>query len=257
MEMVFTFNASCGSFIGNGRSNNEDNFYFDKKHLPVPNKGLKNPIKCRGTTDSPIIFAVFDGMGGESKGDEASCLASEVFTEKVKILDELALSGKEFMYETCEKANNAVNELRIKQQLSSMGTTVAAIYFSQDEVIACNVGDSKIFRIRDNQMLQISEDHTDEKILTAMGINKKPVLLQYIGVPDNEMAIEPYISKGDIKSEDVYLLCSDGVTDILNVEEMYEIICNNSADDAVRQILSEVNKKDGADNSTVIAIKMI
>jgi len=255
--MVFTLNASCGSFIGNGRNKNEDNFYFNKKHLPVPNKGLKNPIKCKGSTDDPIVFALFDGMGGECKGEEASCLASEVFAEEVKKLEELALSGKEFMYETCEKANTAVNELRVEKQLTSMGTTVAAIYFSQDEVVACNMGDSKIFRIRDKKMIQISEDHTDEKIMSAMGIKKKPVLLQYIGVPDTEMSIEPYISKGDIQSEDVYVLCSDGVTDVLDINEMYEIICSNSADEAVRQILAEVNKKDGTDNSTVIVIKMV
>jgi len=255
--MVFTLNASCGSFIGNGRNKNEDNFYFNKKHLPVPNKGLKNPIKCKGSTDDPIVFALFDGMGGECKGVEASCLASEVFAEEVKKLEELALSGKEFMYETCEKANTAVNELRVEKQLTSMGTTVAAIYFSQDEVVACNMGDSKIFRIRDKKMIQISEDHTDEKIMSAMGIKKKPVLLQYIGVPDTEMSIEPYISKGDIQSEDVYVLCSDGVTDVLDINEMYEIICSNSADEAVRQILAEVNKKDGTDNSTVIVIKMV
>lgn len=255
--MVFTLNASCGSFIGNGRNNNEDNFYFNKKHLPVPNKGLKNPIKCKGSTDDPIVFALFDGMGGECKGEEASCLASEVFAEEFKKLEELALSGKEFMYETCEKANTAVNELRVEKQLTSMGTTVAAIYFSQDEVVACNMGDSKIFRIRDKKMIQISEDHTDEKIMSAMGIKKKPVLLQYIGVPDTEMSIEPYISKGDIQSEDVYVLCSDGVTDVLDINEMYEIICSNSADEAVRQILAKVNKKDGTDNSTVIVIKMV
>lgn len=255
--MVFTFNASCGSFIGNGRNNNEDNFYFNKKHLPVSNNGLKNPIKCRGVTDDPVVFALFDGMGGECNGEEASCLASEVFTEEFKKLEELALSGKEFMYEACEKANVAVNELRNKKQLTSMGTTAAAIYFSQDEVVACNMGDSKIFRIRDKKMLQISEDHTDEKIMSAMGIKKKPVLLQYIGIPDTEMAIEPYISKGDIQSEDVYVLCSDGVTDVLDINEMYEIICSNSADEAVRQILAEVNKKDGTDNSTVIVVKMV
>jgi len=255
--MVYTFNASCGSFIGNGRNNNEDNFYFNRKHLPIPNKGLKNPLKCKGTTDEPFVVALFDGLGGECKGEEASRLASEVFSEEAKKLEELALSGKEFMYETCEKANAAVNALRDTMQLTSMGTTVAAIYFSQDEVIACNVGDSKIFRIRDKKMIQISQDHTDEKIIAAMGIDKKPVLLQYLGIPDTDMAIEPYVSKGDILSEDVYVLCSDGVTDVLSISEMYEIICANGADEAVRQLLAEVNKRDGADNSTVIVIKMV
>lgn len=255
--MVFVFNASCGSFIGNGREQNEDNFYFNKKHLPVSNKGLKNPIKCKGTTDEPIVFALFDGMGGGSNGEEAACLAGEIFSDEYKVLEELALSGKEFLYKTCMKANLAVNELRAANQVSSMGTTMAAIYLSQDEVVVCNVGDSKVFRIRERKMLQISEDHTDEKIMAAIGIKKQPVLLQYIGVPETEMEIEPYISKGDIQSEDVYILCTDGVTDVLNMTEMYEIVCNNSAGEAVRQLLAQVNLKHGADNASVIVIKMI
>lgn len=255
--MEFTFNASCGSFTGNGRSNNEDNFYFNNKHLPIPNKGLKNPIKCEGTTGEPVVFALFDGMGGECRGEEAACLASEVFGEEFKKLDELVLTGKEFMCSACEKANAAVNELRKKSQLSSMGTTVAAIYFSQDEVVVCNMGDSRIFLIRDGKMIQVSEDHTDEKIMSAMGIKKKPVLLQYIGVPDTDMAIDPYISKGNIRPEDIYVLCSDGVTDVLSTSEIHEITCGNSAEEATRQILAEVNKKDGMDNATVIVVKMV
>ncbi len=255
--MVYTYNASCGSFSGNARSNNEDNFYFNKKHLPVSNKGLKNPIKCRGTTDEPFVFAVFDGMGGEARGEEASCLASEMFAKEAKTLEEIAISGKEFMIQACEIANDAINKRTKERQLGTMGTTVAALYFSQDEVVACNVGDSKIFRIRNRKMIQISEDHTDEKIMSAIGVRKKPVLLQYIGMPDDEMSIEPYISKGDIQSEDVYVICSDGVTDVVDINLMYEIINDNSADDAVRKILAEVNRQNGSDNATVIIAKFV
>ena len=256
MVMALMVNAACGCFIGTGRSNNEDNFFFDKKHLPVPNKGMKNPLKYSGTTDEPIVFAIFDGMGGECKGAEAACLSGEIFSSEYKKLKELAISGKEFMYNCCEKANAAVNQYRRDMQLSASGSTAAAIYFCQDEVVACNVGDSKIFRIRDQKMLQISQDHTDEKIMAAMGIRKKPVLLQYLGVPDTEMAIEPYISKGALESEDVYVLCSDGVTDVMDVADMYEIICKFGADESVRQILAEVNRRNGADNATVIVIKI-
>ncbi len=254
--MAFTVNAACGSFIGMGRSNNEDNFYFNKKHLPVPNKGMKNPLKYKTTTEDPVVFAVFDGMGGECKGEDAARISSEVFGCEYKKLEELAISGKEFMYGCCEKANTAINQFRKDFQLSATGSTVAAIYFSQDEVIACNMGDSKIFRIRDKKMLQISEDHTDEKIMTAIGIKKKPVLLQYIGIPDTEMAIDPYIAKSEIESDDVYVLCSDGVTDTIAVSDMYEIISNYSADEATKQILAEVNRRNGNDNATVIIIKI-
>lgn len=254
--MAFTLNAACGAFIGLGRSNNEDNFYFNKKHLPVPNKGLKNPLKYSDTTETPIAFAVFDGIGGECKGAEAAHISSEVFSTEYKKLEELAVSGKEFMYDCCAKANAAVNRFRRDMQLSATGSTVAAIYLSQDEVVACNLGDSKVFRIRDKKMLQISEDHTDERIMSAIGIKKKPVLLQYIGTPDTEMAIEPYVSRGELEAEDIYVLCSDGVTDVIDVSDLYEIICNFEADEAVKQILAEVNRRSGTDNATVIVIKI-
>ncbi|MBQ4260119.1 MAG: serine/threonine-protein phosphatase [Lachnospiraceae bacterium] len=254
--MIFQVKASCGSFIGDGRNNNEDNFYFNQKHLPEQNKGLKNPIKYDGATSDSILFAVFDGMGGEVNGEEASCRASEVFADEYKKLEGLALSGKELMIRACQKANDVINEIAESKHIGTMGTTVAAVYLTQDEVVSCNMGDSKIFRIREGQMVQISEDHTDEKIIQSMGLNKKPVLLQYLGISDTEMAIDPYITKGDIQDGDVFVLCSDGVTDFLSSEEMYELIKDRTADEATRCILAEVDKKGGSDNATIIIAKM-
>lgn len=254
--MVFKVDAACGSFIGNGRNNNEDNFFFDRKHLPEKNKGLKNPIKYSGSTSEIVMFAVFDGMGGGANGEEASCKASEVFAEEYKKLDEIVLSGKEFMVTACQKANDIINELVAQRQVGTMGTTVAALYLSQDEAVACNMGDSKVFRIRSNQMMQISEDHTDEKIMLSIGIKKKPILLQYLGVPDTEMAIEPFVAKGDIQDEDVFVLCSDGVTDVIRPDEIYSLIKEKKVDEAVKAILAEVNKRDGADNATIVVAKL-
>lgn len=254
--MIYNIEASCGSFIGNGRHNNEDNFCFNKKHLPEKNKGLKNPIKSNGNTAETVLFAVFDGMGGERNGEAASCCASEVFTEEYKKLDEIALSGKEFMITACQKANEVINEISQKNKIGTMGTTVAAICFSQDEAVACNIGDSKIFRIRNHQMMQISEDHTDEKIMLSVGIKKKPVLLQYLGIPNTEMVLEPFIAKGDIQAEDVFILCSDGVTDVLTPNEIYRLAKDGTPDDIVKTILAEVDKNDGSDNATIIIVKV-
>lgn len=249
--MAFTVKTACGCFIGNGREHNEDNFYFNKKHLPQINKGLRTPIYFETTTQEPEVLAVFDGMGGEAHGEEAACKACEVFAEEVKRDAELVVQGKEFLCTTCHRANKVVAD-------TTGGTTVAAIYIWQDEVYACNVGDSKIFRIRDNQMLQISQDHTDEKILTAMGIQKKPVLLQYLGVPETEMVLEPSISKGEIQTGDIYVICSDGVTDYLAVQELYEVI--KKTDDvkrAVETVLRRVDENDGLDNATIIIAKLM
>lgn len=254
---MFKMEAVCGCFLGNGRSHNEDNFYFDKKHLPQENQGLKQPIQFQTTTREPVLLAVFDGMGGEKRGEEAACRACEVFAEEVKQLDELVIPGKELLYRACHKANQEVVKIATTNQCGTMGTTVAALYFFGDEVCACNVGDSKIFRIRNKQMVQISKDHTDEKIMSAMGINKKPVLLQYIGVPDTEMAIDPFVSKGEISSGDIYIICSDGITDVLSANEIYQIVeKGDSLEEVVRKIVGKVDSLNGSDNATIIMVKL-
>ena len=104
-------------------------------------------------------------------------------------------------------------------------------------------------------MMQISEDHTDEKIMTAIGIKKKPVLLQYLGVPATEMAIEPYISKGEIQNGDIYVLCSDGITDVLNMGEIYETVSAMDVEESVAQLIAKVKINNGMDNATVIVVR--
>ena len=255
--MSFDLEAACGCFGGSSRSQNEDNFYFKKKHLPMKNKGLKSPLKFKGNTDDVILFAVFDGMGGEVKGEEASFIASEVFASEVKQLDEVVLGGKEFFINTCTKASEAICQKAKDNQVGTMGTTVAALFFSQDEVFSCNVGDSKVFRIRHGQMAQISEDHTDEKLMSTMGVLKKPVLLQYLGIPAKTMVIDPFVSKGDLLPGDYYIACSDGVTDSFSPSEIYEAVKkSDDPADIVKDILASVAKRDGTDNATLIIAKI-
>ena len=255
--MIFTVRAACGSFIGHGRENNEDNFLFNGKHLPVPNSGTQIPLEWRGNTAQPQLLAVFDGMGGECKGEEAALLASRCFAEVSKQQADTALTGRELLQCACQRANAAVNDYRKSQLLTSIGTTVAALWLCQDQVVSCNLGDSRIFRVRDRKMFQVSEDHTDAKILAAMGIAKKPVLLQYIGVPERDMVLEPYITRGQLQPGDVYILCSDGVTDVLSPQELYTLTERCEPEIAVKQILAQVDSRNGADNTTVIVVKIV
>ena len=255
--MSFDMEAACGCFCGNARDRNEDNFYFKKKRLPIRNRGLKSPLKFSGDTDEAVLFAVFDGMGGESKGEEASGIASEVFAGEVKRLDDVVMSGKEFLIQTCTRASEAISRYAKENQVGTMGTTVAALYFAQEEVFSCNVGDSKVFRIRGGQMAQISEDHTDEKLMTTMGLSKKPVLLQYLGIPQKTMVIDPFVSRGDLQREDYYIICSDGVVDSYSPSELYEAVkrCKRP-EDIVTDVLTSIAKRDGKDNATLIVAKI-
>ena len=256
--MAFEFEAACGCLSGSSRSNNEDNFYFKNKHLRSNNRGLKNSLAYKGSTDEAVLFAVFDGMGGECKGEEASYLASKVFSQELNRNNDIAFDGKEFFLNACTKASKTICEEARKKQVGTMGTTVAALFLSQGAVYACNVGDSKIFRIRRGQMVQISEDHTDERLLSTMGVDKKPVLLQYLGIPETTMMIDPYIAKGDIQSEDYYIICSDGVTDSLSPSEIYGVVKEeNKAESIVNKSMSDIVTRDGKDNATLIVVKVL
>ncbi len=254
--MSYIVKAACGCFAGTHRDKNEDNFFFAKKYLDRGNKGLAAPLvyEIDTSSDSDVV-AVFDGMGGEMLGDLASYTAAKTLSACAEVLGEKIVNGKKFLFDFCMAANKAVCGCAEDEKVGCMGTTAAMLFFSQDEVYACNVGDSRIFLLKDSQLLQISEDHTDLKLIQSLGLNKKPQLLQFLGVPESEMEITPFISKGTPRDGDVYVICSDGVTDVIDSVAMYNIITDNSAENAVKEILEAVRTAGGADNATVMVLK--
>ena len=139
-----------------------------------------------------------------------------------------------------------------------MGTTAAVLQFCKNGVYACNVGDSKIFRLHRDILLQISEDHTDAKFLAECGIyNRKPQLSQYIGISPDEMIIEPYIAKYKLCLTDQYLICSDGLTDMVSDTEICSIMKEESlAKECAEQLVKTALKYGGKDNVTVIVVKI-
>ncbi len=255
--MVFNLKASCGSFIGTLRENNEDNLLFADKYLSPNNRGIKKPLFYETKTDENIVFAVFDGLGGASYGEEASGCAAESFLAETRQLKDIIVSGKEFFINACQHTNQKICKMMDEKNVRSMGTTVASLFLSNEEIYACNIGDSKIYRLRDDCLVQLSEDHTDEKILKAIGSDKKPSLLQYLGIHQSEMTIEPFISKGELQKNDIYVLCSDGVTDTVSIEELYSRLKSESDISLiVKLILDDVELKNGEDNATLILIKV-
>lgn len=258
MKKYYQLEASCYSYLGEGRSSNEDNFYFNKKRLVKKNRGMNKSISSVEVLEKPVAFAVFDGIGGASYGEEASYIASKIFSESIKELDDVVVSEKEFLFNICKKSNYAVNMFATQKQISQMGTTIAALLFEEEEVHVCNVGDSRAFLFRDDKLIQISKDHTDEDFLKSIGVEKKPSLLQYIGMASEEGELDPFISKGRIRENDIYVLCSDGVTDCINVKELYETIkCQDNPEKIVTCIINMVKESIGQDNATIIVIKII
>lgn len=160
--MSFSIDAACISSRGKVRENNEDNFYFDGRCMEEKNNGLKHPLSMKKTLQKELCVAVFDGMGGENFGEAASFVSAKTLQEKIKILDSYAIQERTFLQDMCFDMNRAVLEKAKEKRTSKMGTTVAMLFFSHGYVYACNIGDSRIYRLRDQGLLQLSIDHVDE-----------------------------------------------------------------------------------------------
>lgn len=230
--------CACGSNRGKKRANNEDNFCFDGTCLPEDGslEGVVITTKISRLNlaeGNPHGFGIFDGMGGGDYGEVASRTAARAMKEFLEQAVEESFEGTETDEEEenrqllsfCEEANQKVHRIGADLGSPMMGTTLAVLYLKKNSLWVCNIGDSRIFRLRDHLMEQVSVDHTDEKEMKAAGISgRKPVLTQYVGIDPEVYVLEPYISWKKIRKKDVYLICSDGVTDMVPESDIREIL---------------------------------
>jgi len=238
----------CTSVIGNIRTNNEDNFYFDGDYLPMINNGTEKKLIKRFKTNQSHCFVVFDGMGGESYGEKAAYLATICFNKDFKNKKEL--KPKDFLIESCYEMNDVICKEQ-KNDKCSMGTTMAGLYFIHDNVYVCNLGDSKIYKFSNNKLKQLSVSHVVPVITSNPKI--KPALTQNLGIPEEEMKIEPYIDQINCNHGDIYLICSDGLTDMISDEEISDILSMNISISVKLENMKELALKHGGrDNITII-----
>lgn len=252
--MGFTIQAACGCSTGKIRKNNEDNFFFDGKCLEENNEGLKNPVWIEENLKNGFCMAVFDGMGGENFGEMASYTAARQMQLTQRSLADFLIPERKYLERLTQQLHTAVVEAQQKMCTDKMGTTMVCLYFSGRYVYVCNVGDSRAYRLRDGEFFQISHDHTDKR----PGVDgKKATLTQHLGYGQNEIEIEPYIAKGALKKGDKYLLCSDGLTDMLTNFEICDIMLRNEDTEAcVRELVQAALEHGGRDNITAIVCKL-
>lgn len=244
--MHYKIHYSCLSHIGNVRSINQDNFICDGRYMDMGDIPIELPLCGTKTSKDISVFGIFDGMGGEECGEIASYIASKA-ASTIKIGKEATADLSQF----CHKANADICDYATLHEVSAMGTTAAMLVFTEKEVVLCNIGDSKIFRLCDGKLEQISKDHV---AVSAFGV--KPPLSQNLGIPPNELVIDPYLARGTYNDGDVYLICSDGLTDMVSTEEITQILISESIEKAITLLLDKALANGGKDNTTIILCKI-
>lgn len=242
--MGFEIEYYCVSHIGNHRKNNQDNFYCNGNFLYIGTDGTKKIIHGFVKPSDTAIFGVFDGMGGEEKGEVAAYIAAKNIA-KVSFKD----NPKETFNDYCRMANSEICDYTIQHQLTSMGTTMAVLLFHKKKISLCNIGDSKIFLVSNNDLQQISYDH----VLSSVN-RRKPPLTQNLGIPEEELTLSPYYAEGEYHAGDVYVICSDGLSDMIPIEELHQIIRTSSPDKVSDSLLQSALEHGGKDNITFIVL---
>ena len=230
-----------------------------------------------GSFPEIAFYVVADGMGGHAGGEIASALAVETMKASIvathgedltPVLDfrGQATSGGSRLLMAVEQANTAVlTKSQEELQLAGMGTTIAAVLFDSQEsqVNICHVGDSRVYRIRGQTIELLTEDHTLVQQLVRDGHIKsedretfphRHILLQAVG---NTPTVSPTIRAEKPEDGDIFLLCSDGVHDVVHESDMLAVIGQmpGQLQQACDKLLELANERGGPDNETILLVR--
>lgn len=216
------------------------------------------------------FYILADGMGGHQAGEIASHTAVNSFCELVRDLHQVQSGGltlqelRRNLSWLIEEVNSAVySKGRSDVELKGMGTTLCCLHFYQDGLVYAHVGDSRIYQMRGNHLRQMTKDHSllrqmidsgkvDER--KASDFVYKNIITKAIGT---EAHVHPSVYATHIEIDDVYMMCTDGLSDLLTIKEMENlIIASSSIQDAAQALVAKANELGGHDNITVVIMKV-
>jgi protein phosphatase len=210
------------------------------------------------------FFVVADGMGGHAGGQEASQLATEAIQVHLDKHWESVIPSDELLAQALNEANEAIlQDQQSHPERSDMGTTAVVVMFRKEEPWFAHVGDSRLYRLRDLKLEQITEDHTwvaramKAGDLTPEQARIHPwrhVLSQCLGRKDLQtIDVQPL----DVKPGDRLLLCSDGLTEELADAAIASYLQPEvSNEQAATKLVEAAKEKGGRDNITVVIVEM-
>ncbi len=228
------------------------------------------------TDDALGLYVVADGMGGHLAGEVASRVAVELINKSFNrwreseaieedifgVPDQTLSSEGNYILSSIRLANRVIHEMaQVHSEYHGMGTTVAVLAVFQERVITANIGDSRIYMLRNGHLERLSRDHTIVSEQVEMGIMDpkdaetsplKHVLTRNLGSTESVTA---EIFEFEPANGDRFLLCTDGLTDLLNDEEILQMIqAEESPEVTCRNCVDEALKRGGHDNTTVVCV---
>lgn len=245
--------------------------------------GLTDPGRLRQHNEDHValhpevgLAVLADGMGGHNAGEVASRLAVDAIiqhclhamaTEPDPVAGQAAKScshEQSALHTAVEAANTAIHEMaRHNPECAGMGSTVVAAVFHNDGLCVAHVGDSRLYRFRDGRLQLLTEDHSVVQELLNRGLLtpqqarqsvSKNLVTRALGV---DARVQPALGTHATEPGDLYLLCSDGLNDVLTDTQIESLLAAYGAkpDTVARRLVDAVNQAGGPDNISVILVR--
>ncbi|MGE5458819.1 MAG: PP2C family protein-serine/threonine phosphatase [Methanobacterium sp.] len=238
--------------VGRTRKNNEDAFIVER-------------VNSKRAESKGCLCLVADGMGGQDHGDVASKVVVSTFNKAIEDIDKYQ-NVEDWLKAAGRRANDAIRyQLSRLNPANGMGSTVVGGLFLADECYFFNVGDSRAYMLREGNMRRITKDHSLMEIFIDGGViqpedvythPRRGELSRYVGQPDDlEVDVFPV---GPLQKDDVILICSDGLWEMVRDPEMKMVLENNKNPvKATTELIDKANQNGGADNITAIVVRVI
>jgi len=226
--------------------------------------------------DERGLYLVADGMGGHQGGGYASKKALEIIRDEIIKLEQiqditqpLQTLGDRTLTQTrllrgIQRTNQELFETSIREpQLRGMGTTLTALQFDNKYANIAHIGDSRAYQIREGKIIQLSEDHSWVQEQVKMGVLSqeearnhplKNIITRSIG---HEREIKVDLFKTEYQTKDKYILCSDGLTNMVSDEEILKTIQEMEMQTAIAKLIERANEEGGYDNITIILVEVL
>ena len=240
--MRVAFGTKCGNY----RIENEDSVLINKNLYS--NLDIINSYSVKSKYSQ---FIVADGLGGEAFGSNASSIALSCFNSRKS-------ETKQKLLENLQRAKDKLDIFSLENRDVTVGTTIAGVIINEEKVTVFNMGDTRIYRIRENQIEQLSKDHTyfselgtsTEEYLTLGRNYLTSALIGNISKPITTIHFDDF----SYKENDIYIICSDGVWSEVNESLILNLVTKYKLKTAVRRIL-EKSSATSMDNMSIICIK--